>query len=352
MSFVMLPPEINSARMYSGPGAEPLLQAATSWGVLAAELHTTGAAIAQVVAGLGAAWQGPSAAAMTTSVMSYVGWIDATAVLAGQTANQAAAAAAAFESAFAGTVPPPVVAENRVRLAALVATNFLGINTPAIMATEAQYAEMWAQDVAAMFGYQAGSAQATQLAPFMPPASTVTDVLAAPIQSVEGTAQSVLSAMNLLDPTSLLNVYGAALLSSGFWFAAPEGVVQSLTSMVALYSLVQGQKQIDIATGNFPSIPPEPAPTVGMSLTPSGLSAAATYGGAPQVGGRLSVPASWPGANPSINNERISPLNSGESNFTGIPGVPILGSQAKKDSEPARYGFRRTKVIPRHPSAG
>ena len=45
--------------------------------------------------------------------------------------------------------PSPVTA-NRVRLAALVASNSLGQNAPAIMAAESHYAEMWAQDVSAM----------------------------------------------------------------------------------------------------------------------------------------------------------------------------------------------------------
>ena len=47
-------------------------------------------------------------------------------------------------------VSPTLVAANRATLAALVATNVLGENTPAISSLEAQYAEMWAQDVAAM----------------------------------------------------------------------------------------------------------------------------------------------------------------------------------------------------------
>ena len=51
----------------------------------------------------------------------------------------------------------------------LVATNFLGINTAAIMATEAQYAEMWAQDAAAMYGYAGSSAAAATLTPFTAP---------------------------------------------------------------------------------------------------------------------------------------------------------------------------------------
>ena len=47
------------------------------------------------------------------------------------------------------TVPPPVIAANRVLLMTLIATNFFGQNTPAIAATDAQYMEMWAQDAAA-----------------------------------------------------------------------------------------------------------------------------------------------------------------------------------------------------------
>ena len=83
---------------------------------------------------------------MGAAAGSYVEWLSATAAQAEETAAQARAAAAGYEAALAMTVPPPVVAANRSLLAALVATNFLGNNTPAIAATEAQYAEMWAQD--------------------------------------------------------------------------------------------------------------------------------------------------------------------------------------------------------------
>ena len=66
------------------------------------------------------------------------------------TSNQAKAAVAAYEAAFAATVPPPVIEANRALLMMLIATNILGQNTPAIAATEADYMEMWAQDSAAM----------------------------------------------------------------------------------------------------------------------------------------------------------------------------------------------------------
>ena len=59
------------------------------------------------------------------------------------------------------TVPPPLIAANRAQLMALIATNIFGQNTPAIMATEAHYSEMWAQDATAMYGYAASSAAAS-----------------------------------------------------------------------------------------------------------------------------------------------------------------------------------------------
>jgi PPE-repeat protein len=101
-----------------------------------------------------------------------VTWLAATGEQAGQTAAQATAAAGAYETAYAATVPPMVVAANRSLLAMLVATNFLGQNTPAIAATEAHYEEMWAQDAAAMYGYAGASATAAQVTPFGAPPQT------------------------------------------------------------------------------------------------------------------------------------------------------------------------------------
>ena len=119
-------------------------------------------------------WLGPSSRSMVAAVTPYVSWISAAAAQAEETASQARAAAAAYETAFTMTVPPPVIAANRVLLMTLIATNFFGQNTPAIAATEAQYMEMWAQDAAAMYGYAGSSALATQLTRFTAPPNTTT----------------------------------------------------------------------------------------------------------------------------------------------------------------------------------
>ena len=143
MDFGALPPEINSARMYSGAGSGPLMSAATTWNSLAAELRSTAASYGSVVSGLTSeGWRGPASVSMAAAAAPYAAWMNATAAEAQQTAAQVAAAVGAYETAFAMTVPPPVIAANRTQLAALVATNFLGQNTRAIVATEAHYAEM------------------------------------------------------------------------------------------------------------------------------------------------------------------------------------------------------------------
>lgn len=115
---------------------------------------------------------------MAAAATPYVGWLSAAAGQAELAASQARTAAMAFETALAGTVHPAAVAANRALLMALVATNFLGQNTPAIAATEFDYVEMWAQDVAAMLGYHGGATSvAAALTPFSAPRSTWRDWL-------------------------------------------------------------------------------------------------------------------------------------------------------------------------------
>jgi PPE-repeat protein len=180
MDYGILPPEINSARIYAGPGSAPMLAAASAWDGLAAELGSAASSYTAVISELTeGSWHGPASESMAASATPYVTWMSTVAAEAEQTASQARAAAAAFEAAFALTVPPAVVAANRAQLAALVATNVLGQNTPAITATEAMYAEMWAQDASAMYGYAGSSAAAATVTPFSSPSQTTNPTAAA-----------------------------------------------------------------------------------------------------------------------------------------------------------------------------
>ncbi|WP_151220244.1 PPE family protein, partial [Mycobacterium tuberculosis] len=90
-NFGALPPEINSGRMYSGPGSGPLMAAAAAWDGLAAELSSAatgyGAAISELTNMRW--WSGPASDSMVAAVLPFVGWLSTTATLAEQAAMQA-----------------------------------------------------------------------------------------------------------------------------------------------------------------------------------------------------------------------------------------------------------------------
>jgi PPE-repeat protein len=175
MNFAALPPEVNSALMYSGPGSGPIRAAASAWKAMAAELESAANSYRSIIAALtDETWQGPAATAMAAAAAPYAAWMSTTATQAGHAGTQANTAAAAYETAFAMTVPPAVIATNRTQLATLIATNILGQNTAAIAANEALYAQMWAQDATAMYGYAATAATATQLPTFTAPHTNTT----------------------------------------------------------------------------------------------------------------------------------------------------------------------------------
>jgi PPE-repeat protein len=166
MNFSVLPPEINSALMFSGAGSGPMLEAAAAWNGLASELDSAAQSFVSVTSSLtGQGWQGPSSQAMAAAASPYAGFLSAASAHAAGASVQAQAVAAEFESALAAVVHPALVAANRSDLVSLVLSNIFGFNAPAIAAAEALYEEMWAQDVGAMASYHSGaSAAATQLA--------------------------------------------------------------------------------------------------------------------------------------------------------------------------------------------
>ncbi|WP_428340903.1 PPE family protein, SVP subgroup [Mycobacterium sp.] len=343
MDFGFYPPEINSGRMYSGPGSGPMLAAAQAWVALADELYTAAAGYQSVVSELTPAWSGPSSASMSAAAASYVEWLSATAAQAEQSATQAQAAAAAYETAFAMTVPPPVIAANRSLLAALVATNFFGQNTPAIAATEIQYAEMWAQDAVAMYGYAAASASATTLSPFTQPqqntdpASPASQAAAAgqaanttagnaqgAISSAEQAFSAVPNALQSMatsdsaatgsaatDPLTTLSNLVTIFISvpsdlALFGAVLPQGIAGSLIDLpYAVVDSETGQHTDRIVSswnGEDPFFRPNgfPSNDFPATLTGSGAASTAASVGEANTIGALSVPRGWTVTAPEV----------------------------------------------------
>jgi PPE-repeat protein len=410
IDFGALPPEINSARMYAGPGIGSMLAAAAGWDGLAAELQSGAAAYGSVISGLTTGpWVGPSSMAMAAAVAPYVAWMSATAGQAELAAGQAQAAAAAYEAAFAMTVPPPVIAVNRAQLMMLVATNFFGQNTPAIAATEAQYAEMWAQDAAAMYGYAASSASATQLTPFAAapqtanPAAAVTQTAS----SVAGTAQASLSQLSstitaalqglasplqgLASPSGLSGILSGLLggSSSGTTVTSPFGGLVSTSSgietgLVTEYGFLPGIFAQSIGTSALGPLMATGTQSVANSAAAGpaagamaaqgsgfagGLGGLAGLGQAAEVGA-LSVPPSWGwaaagpaatlGSAPLGMLPAAVPLAADEVGaglgfpfmFPGLGrGAAAAGAGAVAGAAAVKYGSRLT-VMARPPAAG
>ena len=335
--FGALPPEINSSRMYTGPGSGPMMAAAAAWNNLAAELSTTASASQSVISTLtGQEWLGPSSAAMATAAAPYVGWMHTTAAAAQHAASQAMASAAAYGAAFAMTVPPPVIAANRAQLAVLVATNILGQNTPAIAATEAQYGEMWAQDAAAMYGYAGSSASAATLHPLTSPAPTtnpgglgaqaaaITQAASAGtpaglpglVSNLPSTMQSLAAPLAAAaDPPSLADV-----LNNNFVMNIPNGIIDmaAWNAFNGITTAVLYAHTYDaglIAAGLPPAFgglgtagwPAAAAPASAAGLGGAAPASAAGLGGAPVLAtmgqaspvGKLSVPPTWSTATPA-----------------------------------------------------
>jgi PPE-repeat protein len=80
MDFGALPPEINSGRMYSGPGPATMLADGAEWESLAAELNAAARGYAAVIASLtDESWSGPTSISMAAAVTPYVSWMTVTA---------------------------------------------------------------------------------------------------------------------------------------------------------------------------------------------------------------------------------------------------------------------------------
>jgi PPE-repeat protein len=348
VDYGLLMPEINSGRMYAGPGAGPTLAAAAGWDAIAAQLESAAAGYSSEISGLaGQLWFGPSSMRMAAAAAPYVAWLQAGAAQAAQTAAQAYAAAAAYEAAFAMTVPPPVILANRTLLMALIATNFFGQNTPAIAATEAQYMAMWAQDATAMYGYAAASTTASTLTPFSEPPRTTNQAgqgdqaravaqsagnatsartqSAVQLSSTNTTAHSVNSTTaGLVDPPlpagSTANVAPGAALDVGVTATASNGYPITFTSGASLHAITPLQVTIfgvgiNIPAGNA---------TFGFSGTITSGTFTATGGAFTVPGGGVTAVGS--GVNVTLNAAgAVTAINTGAV-ITGPAVVPVVPS--------------------------
>lgn len=394
--FAALPPEINSARMYSGPGSGPIMAAAAAWDGLAAQLESLATGYSAVISGLrDHHWSGPASASMASAATRYMAWASATARSAEQTAARMRAAAAAYETAFAATVPPTAVTANRTRLALLVATNLLGQNAPAIAATEALYAEIWAQDATAMYGYAAAASEAMALTPFQPAPETTNpggqSAQQAAVAHAAGSAAEQLQttlAQGLSAMSQRLETLATPQTPSAAQAGAAQAVPPSLRSILgpvaafdSVLTLLRAPLMQALQTTGSQGIfgvavhdserklgdavtPPSPiVPIVAYEAASPGVRGAALAGvGKAASVGKLSVPQSWSAltqaanhAHPSAQSPQLGAVNPPKTT-TGNPPMTVMGpigSEAQRANGTPVFRMRDRRFrMPRPPAAG
>ena len=383
---------MNSALMYAGSGAGPLMAASSSFSALSSELASNAANYESIVSQLSSEWTGPSSTAMAASAQTYIEWLTTTSAQLQDAAAAATSSAAAYEAARAATIPPAVVTANRVQLAALVATNILGQNTPAILANEAMYAEFWAQDAAAMYGYSAAASTASSaLTPLTDPtentnpagqgnqasavgqavgsngtSSTLNNALGGTQNAASSLANPAASAAQDT-PTSILSalngLFGVPIVSNTIYNIGVTLAwnIANMTAVLPVLGHFIGGAPFGFTIGDATPL----GAGLGFGSTLAGASAPvggiggatlAGMGEASSVGG-MSVPAAWSAATPTTTVTDATLAGSGwtapveEGAGMGgapgiMPGMASAGGKAGYGMAGPRYGVK-PKVMPK-----
>lgn len=164
--WIALAPEVHSTLLSSGPGPAGLLASAASWSSLS-EMYASAADElgATLAAAQAASWEGLTAERYVAAHLPYLAWLERASAKAAAMAAQQETAATAYTTALAAMPTLPELAGNHATHAALLATNFFGVNTIPIAVNEADYSRMWVQAATTMSAYQAVAGAAVTAAP-------------------------------------------------------------------------------------------------------------------------------------------------------------------------------------------
>ncbi|WP_139589277.1 PPE family protein [Mycobacterium ulcerans] len=348
LDFALLPPEVNSTLMYSGPGSGSMLAAAAAWQALGAELQCTADSYRSLLSGLvSGPWSGPAAAAMSAAAAPHLAWLSATAAQAEQVGRQAAAAD------LTSFVPPrPATTANGPAAQAAA----VGRATGDLLAGDAQSLQQLVEQLP-------NALRGLSEAALVPSLERILRALGLigwkwtpngdgiVLSGALGALIAGLTGSSTLDASTLSNTY--IRLVSPFRLTTTalkdiDGLSHSLFPAAA-HAGQEAAKAVEALPQALPKLP--------LSGVSSGLGG---IGRAAQIGG-LSVPNAWASSMPGLGRVATVPLSSvaaaaaaadpSQHVFGGLPahGTPARGFAAS--AAPPRYGFY-PRVMTRPPAAG
>lgn len=330
-----IPPEINAFRLTmlgAGPTAHvPVVAAYTD----AAAVHME-QSVQQAVTTMATApsFVGSGGAGMVSSATPMSAWIGSAGAHAGAAAATVQGAMAGYSAAVTSTIPHPVVIENRLRQAVLVATNLLGQNTPAIAETETEYGEFWTQNASAMMGYLATTTAAVDaLSVPLPPLTDMTSPIGAASGLAGLVSEGIGSGIQALGSgvsaggQGISSAVGAAV---GAASSASAGVESAGSTGVQALGNASGTGQ---GTGGIGTGSSLVGATSAGSMAPNG-SGSSSSGGAPASPGSSSAPgqgqppagASGQGLLNQVTEMAPEAMNAAASPLSSVAGLPAQGA--------------------------
>jgi PPE-repeat protein len=236
------PPEINSAGFWLGPGAGSFMAASAEFAALASAIIAMLGGDQAVAAALGFAWPAPTGDLAVLANVPHLLWQANSAIMLAEHAAKIAETGMAFETLKAATPTPAEVETNQITHGVLQATNFLGINTPAIVANRAQYlGDYWVRSASNKYAYGAASAAGVQAIEPLPPPVTTTMPMGGSGQATNNQTSAVQAPMQMLMPVfSQLGQLGGQFgqLASGggplsSLMSLPQQALQPLMSLTS-----------------------------------------------------------------------------------------------------------------------
>lgn len=229
--FFAVAPEVHSALLSTGPGVGGLLASADAWAALSVSYSDTAAEVHAIVTTVAAStWQGPSADRYVEAHLPYMTWLERGAAEAAARAQRHYDVAAAFSTAIIGMPTLAELALNHSQHAALIATNFFGLNAIPIALNEADYVRMWIQAASTMTTYDAVATGALSALPRTQPPPSIVSAMPISVSTVVGgqASQAATARMALGQSESIL----ARLMDMLRELSAPlENLLRQLSSL-------------------------------------------------------------------------------------------------------------------------